>query len=345
MIRNIFTLTLNDLAIAFRNKTLQLVLIIPLFVFFSLEMVDQGDSEVHKANIGLLQNASYPPALIDGIESADLIFDVTWFGDIETAQASLKSKGIDGFLASSATEPGSVELIVLTKASLKTQAIVDGVSAIQDAVQGKRKSWLAGIRSLHDSDIQKQTLPTWILMLVLLIGFIIIPVQVAEEKEKHLLLGLLQTPIREIEWLLAKLLLGIILTMLAAGLLQLLGRFEFDGGTAAASYVAILIAAGFCFSASGIFLGFLCRSQASARTLGMLVYLPNLLPAALSEFSQKLSSVAPLLPSFHFYMPMKAILLEGGSLTTYPIELIYLLSVGLVMLLLSWLLMKKRWLM
>ncbi|TAL07354.1 MAG: ABC transporter permease [Porticoccaceae bacterium] len=344
MIRNILTLTLNDLAIAFKNKTLQLVLIIPMFVFFALEMVDQGDSGLQKVNIGLLQNTSYPRVLIDGIESADRVFDVTWLGDAEAAHASLKSKRIDGFLASSATDPGSVELIVLTKASLKTLTIVEGVSAIQDAIQGKRKSWIAGIRPLHDSDLQKQTLPTWILMLVLLVGFIIIPVQVAEEKEKHLLLGLLQTPIREIEWLLAKLLLGIILTLLAAGLLQLLGGFEFGGGTAT-SYVTILIAAGFCFSASGIFLGFLCRSQASARTLGMLVYLPNLLPAALSEFSQKLNSVAPLLPSFHFYMPMQSILLEGGSITAYPVQLIYLLSVGLVMLCLSWLLMEKRWLM
>ncbi len=344
MIRNILTLTLNDLAIAFKNKTLQLVLIIPMFVFFALEMVDQGDSGLQKVNIGLLQNTSYPPVLIDGVESADHVFDVTWLGDAEAAHASLKSKRIDGFLASSATDPGSVELIVLTQASLKTLTIVEGVSAIQDAIQGKRKSWIAGIRPLHDSDLQKQTLPTWILMLVLLVGFVVIPVQVAEEKEKHLLLGLLQTPIREIEWLLAKLLLGIILTLLAAGLLQLLGGFKFGGGIAA-SYVAILIAAGFCFSASGIFLGFLCRSQASARTLGMLVYLPNLLPAALSEFSQKLSSVAPLLPSFHFYMPTQSILLEGGSIAAYPVQLIYLLSVGLVTLCLSWSLMKKRWLM
>lgn len=344
MIRNILTLTLNDLAIAFKNKTLQLVLLIPMFVFLALEMVDQGDSGVQKVNIGLLQNASYPPALIDGIEAAERLFSVVWLGDAEAAQTALKKKRIDGFLTSSTTDPGSVELIVLTKASIKTLTIVEGISVIQDTIQGKRKSWIAGIRPLHDSSLQKQTLPTWILMLVLLIGFIIIPVQVAEEKEKHLLLGLLQTPILEIEWLLAKLLLGIMLTILAAGLLQLLGGFEFDVGTTA-SYVAILIAAGFCFSASGIFLGFLCRSQASARTLGMLVYLPNLLPAALSEFSQKLSSVAPLLPSFHFYMPMKSILLEGGSVAAYSMQLIYLLSAGLVMLFLSWLLMKKRWLM
>lgn len=60
----------------------------------------------------------------------------------------------------------------------------EGVSALQIAVEGKGKHWISENRPLLESAVQKQTLPTWILMLVLLIGFIIIPTQVAEEKEK-----------------------------------------------------------------------------------------------------------------------------------------------------------------
>ena len=41
MIRNIITLTLNDLAIAFKNKTIYLIIFIPFFVFLSLKLVDQ----------------------------------------------------------------------------------------------------------------------------------------------------------------------------------------------------------------------------------------------------------------------------------------------------------------
>ena len=40
MIRNVVILTLNDLAIAFKNKTLYLILFIPLFVFVALQLVD-----------------------------------------------------------------------------------------------------------------------------------------------------------------------------------------------------------------------------------------------------------------------------------------------------------------
>lgn len=47
-------LALNDLAIAFKNKTLLLVLFIPLFVFISLNLVDKADSQAEQIKIGLL---------------------------------------------------------------------------------------------------------------------------------------------------------------------------------------------------------------------------------------------------------------------------------------------------
>jgi ABC-2 type transport system permease protein len=91
------------------------------------------------------------------------------------------------------------------------------------------------------------------------------PAQVAEEKEKKLLLALLQAPIREIEWLIAKLFLGMILILIAVLSLHLLGRFKIENTM---SYAAFIVVGSFCFSSYGIFLGFLCRNSASARALG-----------------------------------------------------------------------------
>jgi ABC-2 type transport system permease protein len=168
------------------------------------------------------------------------------------------------------------------------------------------------------------------------------PAQVAEEKEKKLLLALLQTPMREIEWLIAKLFLGMILIFIAVLFLHLLGKFDLGN---VLSYVAFIGVGSFCFSSYGIFLGFLCRSQASARTLGVIFYLPHLLPSALSDFSRKLTAVAPFLPSYQFYGPVKSILLEQGRISNLSLEWIYLFLVGLLTFFFSYLLMKKRWLM
>lgn len=342
MIRNIALLTFNDLAMALKNKTLYLVLFIPLFVFLTLELVDNNGTDVQQIKIGLLETGDYPAGLVESIETAEGAFKVFWFVSEEQGTRWLKERNGDGVLVPPKESGGSL-LVVLEKASFETLVIVESISELQRAVED-RTNWIGEIRPLQDAEIQRQMLPTWILMLVLLVGFIVLPTQVAEEKEKKLLLGLLQTPIREAEWLLAKIALGTILIAVAALLLHVLMTFDSEPG-GRLSYIVFLLAGGFCFSAFGIFVGFLCRTQASARTLGVLFYLPHLLPSALADFSEKLSIVAPLIPSYQFYQPVRSILLDGGEVADFPLQLLALVGVGSLASFLSWWLMKRRWLM
>ncbi len=342
MIRNIITLTLHDLAVAFKNKTIYLILFIPFFVFFSLKLVDREDADFKKINIGLIQEEMYAPVILQTIKAATSVFVLSPVSNEEEGKRWLKEKKIDGLLLRSEKEQNSLVLVVLKKESLVTLSLVESFAALQKAAEGKSINWISDIKALQEGGMEKLTLPTWILMLVLLVSFIIMPAQVAEEKEKKLLLALLQTPMREIEWLIAKLFLGMILILLAVLFLHLLGNFAFGN---AFSYVAFIGVGSFCFSSYGILLGFLCRNQASARTLGVIFYLPHLLPSALSDFSQKLTALAPFLPSYQFYEPVKSILLEGGGIANLSLEWIYLFSVGLLTFCFAYLLMKKRWLM
>lgn len=344
MIMNILILAWNDLAIALQNKTLYLILFIPVFVFVALQLVDPGDATSQRLKIGLLEQRNYPPAMVESLQSASPSLEVTWFAqEVQARQWLAESKG-DGILIPQGTSTIATALIVPQAASLQTVAIVEYVSSLQRAQEGWGANWIAQIQPLRESGLQTQMLPTWILMLVLMVGFIVLPAQVAEEKEKKLLLGLLQTPIREVEWLLAKVFFGITLILIAAILLHLLTAREFDLG-GGMHYLVFLLAGGFCFSAVGILVGFLCRSQASARTLGVLFYVPLLLPSALADFSKPLHSVAPWIPSYQLYRPIKSILLQGGGVSDFPLDLLALLAVGLVATFLSYQLMKGRWLM
>jgi len=342
MMRNILVLVFNDLAIAFKNKTFFLILFIPLFVFVSLNLVDRADLNASKVKIGLLQHYAYAPEITRSVNAAEKFFEVTWVQDEKEGMRLLKEHKIDGILTRNEKAPGSLALLVLKKGSLHTIAIVQNFSALQKVAEGRGPDWITDIKSLHQGGIQRETLPTWILMLVLLIGFIILPAQVAEEKEKKLLLALLQTPIHEVQWLTAKLILGIVLSITAVLFLHLLGKF---GPVHLFSYIAFIIAGSYCFSAYGIFLGFLCHNQASARTLGVIFYLPHLLPSAMSDISQKLTVVAPLLPSYQLYKPLQSILLEDGSMTDMTFDWVYLFLLGSLMFYFSCLLMKRRWLM
>lgn len=335
MIKNIFTLTLNDLAIAIKNKTIFLIFFIPLFVFFTLKLVDSKSTELKVINIGLIKNEKYAPIVFKSIQSAKKIFHINYVETIEEGKKQIKEKRLDGLLLK------SEELVVLKKESLTTLSIVESLNALQQAVEGK-KNWISNVKALQSTDIQKESLPTWILMLVLLVGFVIMPSQVAEEKEKRLLLSLLQTPMREIEWLLAKAIMGTILTSSAIYMLHLMGNFKSGVNF---SYIIMILLGSFCFSSYGIFLGFLCRSQASARILGVIFYLPHLLPSALSDFSRKLDVVAPILPSYHFYESVKLILFDQVKISSLGFESMYLLLIGALTFFMSYFLMKKRWLM
>lgn len=340
--RNILILVLNDLAFAFKNKTFILILFIPLFVFVSLNLVDRTDPGVSKVKIGLLQNYAYSPEITRSIETAESLVGVTWIQNEKQGIALLKAHKIDGILSGSDETPGRLVLLVLKKQSLHTITIIQNFSALQKVAEGAGPDWIANVTSLHHGDVQRETLPTWVLMLILLVGFIVLPAQVAEEKEKKLLLALLQTPIHESQWLMAKLILGMVLIITAVLFLHLLGQF---GPVHLFDYIALILVGGYCFSAFGVFLGFLCSTQAGARTLGLVFFLPHLLPSALSDVSEKLTAVAPLLPSYQLYKPLRSILLEDGRLVGMTFDWIYLLLLGTLMLYLSWFLMKRRWLM
>lgn len=342
MIRNILALTCNDLAIALKNKTIYLIIFIPFFVFMSLNFIDSAKLDAGTVKIGFIENEAYAPDIMQSVKAAQQIITMTWVQNEQEGTQLLKAKKIDGVLLRNKNDAGSLTLLVLKKEAFQTMVIVESFLALQDRAEGNRPAWIADIETLYAGGMQRQTLPTWILMIVLLIGFIILPAQVAEEKEKNLILALLQTPVGEVQWLIAKVLTGIILTMLAILLLHLLGGF---GVANLPDYIAFIAIGGFCFSAYGIFLGLLCRNQASARALGVIFYLPHLLPSALSDFSQQLSAVAPLLPSYPFYGSIKALLLEEGTIVPLSFEWIYLVLVGALTFYLSGLLIKRRWLM
>lgn len=340
--KTILVLVLHDLAVAFKNKTIYLILFIPLFVFISLRLIDRTDADASSVRIGFIQEGPYDPRIVQWIQAPKANVELTWVQNEEEGKRLLKEKQIDGVLVNNEDVPGSLAILVLREDSIHTLAIVEHFAALQRAAEGYRERWITGIRTLQDGDTQKQTLPTWILMIVLLVGFIILPAQVAEEKEKKLLVALLQTPMHEVQWLVAKLITGMILIAIAVSFLHLLGTSGVDHYF---DYIALIAAGSFCFCAYGIFLGFLCRHQAAARTLGVIFYLPHLLPCALSESSQKLSMVAPFLPSYQLYEPLRSVLLENVRLWNMPLGWVYLLPVGVFTLCLSFLLMKRRWLM
>jgi ABC-2 type transport system permease protein len=341
MIKNIITLVLNDFAVSFNNKSIFLILFIPFFIIISVKLTDRSGLPFNKISIGLIQNEIYPSLIMKNMAAADKSFMVYRVSLVDGMQR-LKDRKLDGILLKNTKEPESLKLLVLRRESFQTSSILASFSALQKTAAGVEKNWISDIKTLQEGGVQEQMLATWVLMMVLLVSCIIIPAQVAEEKEKKLLIGLLQTPMRETEWLIAKLLTGLILINTAVMILHWPVGYKFIKNP---GYILFLEAGSFCFISFGILLGFLCRTQASARTLGFLFYLPLLIPSALSDFSIKLNKIAFFIPSYQLYNPLRSILLENSRLSSFWQDWMFLLLLGVVTLSFSYTLMKRRWLM
>ena len=291
-------------------------------------------------NVGLVKHLNYPEPLLNGLGAAGQTFLVTWHDDQDKGQEALRQKHIDGLLLPRKESPG-IDVMVFRKASIRGAALVESLMTLQRSVED-RPPWVSNILTLDQGGLEEESLPTWILMMLLMVGFVVMPTQVAEEKEKRLLLGLLQTPISENTWLIAKIVTGMILGLGSVAMLHVLSQVSCSHWF---SYIAFLCVGSFYFSGLGILLGLLCRTQAAARALGLVFYLPHLLPSALGDFSQKMNAVAQIVPSYQFYVPIKSILQQGGSLALFSSQIVYLSLAGAAFSLLASHLLKKRWLM
>ncbi len=340
--KNIFILLCHDVAFAIKSKSIYLVLFIPLFIFTSDHLIDRSKIEGDKFKLAFISSQATAASIAQALKQAEKIVEVIAVKNEAEGRIFLKEHTVQGVVVEEKPGSNQVSLIVLRKDSAETLSIVQLFSALQRAQESKSPSWISQITALHQGGLQSLNLTTWILMIVLLVSFIILPAQVAEEKEKKLILAVLQTPTLESQWLISKILFGIVLSLASIILLALLNPFFPDHPLECLAFIAL---GGYCFSAAGIFLGLLCRHQASARTLGFIFYLPLLLPSALGDFSKKLTSVAPFLPSYQFFSPLHDLLFDGAHLSGLMFPMAYLFGLGSVLLCCSYLLMQKRWLM
>jgi len=341
MSRSLMILVAHDLAVAWKSKTLILLVCVPLFVYGTLLLVDRHDGPPSAVRIGFLANEPFDRVLRTHMESASGLFSLHEVAHREEGMGLLKKRELDGLMIPEDLYPERVAVIVLKKNDPITLQMVQHLAALQIAVEGDRPNWLSSLTPLQPDSLEVQSMPTWILMVLLLVAFFVLPAQVAEEKEKQSLLGLLQTPMRESEWLAAKLIYGLMLMSVAVLALLALGQSLWVPWT----FWVTLTVGCLCFGAMGIALGLLCRSQASARTFGVIIYLPLLLPAALSDASERFRLIAPFLPSHAFFHPIQSILLDSDPGRGFALEWLVLVLMGGAASWMSFRLIQARWLM
>ncbi len=336
---NIGTLVFHDLAIAFKNKTFILLLCIPLFVYGLMAVVNKTATSDSRISLALVENGKTDPSITVAINSIPEIFSFREVHTVEEGLLLLKNGEIDGLLTAAENNRAQVGLTVLKKDSPATLVITQAFLSLQIATMGTGSSWISDISAVQASAPELQSLPTWILMVILLVALFVLPAQVAEEKEKQWLSGLLQTPMTEQEWLAAKVIFTTLLMFVTVLVLQFLGgQFALPW-----TYYVTVLLGGYCFNSIGLAVGLLCRNQATARTFGVILYLPLLVPVALSDASTQFLKIARWTPSFALYEPLQEILLYGGTGAVFFWPWIFLVVLGSAACVLSFKLIRVRW--
>ena len=342
MIFNVLILACHDIAVAFRNKSIFVLVFVPLLVGLAFRVTEDQVGGRHPSHIALIYGESYPEEMISSLPAMRKIMKVDWIDSADIAPSKLRDKTFDGVLLTNNTVPPRVELLVHRKHAVTTVTIIENIAAIQRGREGQSPNWIAGVTAIRKETRLAETIPTWVLMNLLLVGLLMIPAQVAGEKEGKQLLGILMTPAHEAEWLGAKLIMGVSLSLFSVFLLHI---FCQQNVANLFSYLVFLSVGSLYFSSIGILLGSLCETQASARALGICFYIPHLLPPALADFSQKMAAIASFIPSIQFYLPIKSILIDDSQAMLFLPESLYLTAGATIALISSMILIRRRWLM
>jgi ABC-2 type transport system permease protein len=172
-----------------------------------------------------------------------------------------------------------------------------------------------------------------IILLVLalsMVGNLVVPVLMVEEKEKHTLQVLLVSPARPVDVVVGKALTGLIYSLLVAGVLLALSQ----GLTGDLPVTIIIVLLGSLFMvAVGLLIGGLCHTTAQVNTWATIIMLVLVLPVWSIEALQPpafVDAATRLIPSYYLVKPLGLALAGQVSLTQVWVDLAILAGSAIV---------------
>ncbi len=135
------------------------------------------------------------------------------------------------------------------------------------------------------------------IMSIAIVPATILPMMIAEEKEKYTLRSLMLANVKGIEFLAAKLEVCLVLTLIDALLI-----FFLAGGEAEhlIVYIAAVLLASFGLSFLGAVTGLLAKDQSSAGTISTPLLLIIMIPPLFSGLNEVITKIAVLVPTTSF---------------------------------------------
>jgi len=285
----------KDMKEFFRNKTIIIVIILPLLAsLFFLIIEDAGLNK--EFNLGLIdQNkTNFNQYVSNNIANLNLIN----YNNIESAQKDVGSN-IDGIIEINSKENYNIYLDASNTNSyffLQNQ-----IEQIVDNYLNIKPKYSIEVTPLNQIEGRLNFLPIWLTITITMIGVLIISGNLAEEKENKTMDAVFIAPAYNYLFLIGKILSGVLLsTFTALIMLFINGFYRQPIINILLVFIAIFLSS-LVFNVIGLIIGAKSESQSSARSIGTIIYFPLLFPTLIYNLSEITELIAKFFPTYYLF--------------------------------------------
>jgi ABC-2 type transport system permease protein len=285
----------KDMKEFFRNKTIIIVIILPLLAsLFFLIIEDAGLNK--EFNLGLIDqnNTEFNQYVSNNIANLNLIN----YNNIESAQKDVGSN-IDGIIEINSKENYNIYLDASNTNSyffLQNQ-----IEQIIDNYLNIKPQYSIQVIPLNQIEGRLNFLPIWLTITITMIGVLIISGNLAEEKENKTMDAVFIAPAYNYLFLIGKILSGVLLsTFTALIMLFINGFYRQPIINILLVFIAIFLSS-LVFNVIGLIIGAKSESQSSARSIGTIIYFPLLFPTLIYNLSEITELIAKFFPTYYLF--------------------------------------------
>ena len=308
-LRIIISLIKKDLLYFFRNKTILIVVVLPVLASIFFLLIETGLFQI-EYDLGLITKNN-----LQIISSNYQEINFIEYQNIETAQENLNT--IDGILEYQSENQFKLYLNNLDPTEILM--LERYLNEIIISTLDYEMPFELNIELIDSQSPFNDLISLWLAITVAMIGIVVMSGDLAEEKDNKTLEGIYIAPISNKLFLSSKIISGSILALITAIIILIFNLFIESSLTINSLLLTIpvLLAGTLIFNIIGIIIGLKSKSQSSARSLATIIYFLVVFPGLLATFSPAFEFIGRITPTYY--------LIRGLQLNNILTNLIFLL--------------------
>lgn len=305
----IISLIKKDLLYFIRNKTILIVIILPVLASIFFLLIETGLFQI-EYQLGLITENKLE---LDSTNYQEINF--IEYQNLEEARENLDT--INGYLEFNADNQFKLYLNNLDPTEI---LIVERyLNQIIISSMNYTMPFELNIELIDNQSPFNDLISLWLAITIAMIGIVVMSGDLAEEKDNKTLEGIYIAPISNQLFLSSKIISGTILALITAIIILIFNLFIESSLTinSLLLILPILLAGALIFNIIGIIIGLKSKSQSSARSLATIIYFLIVFPGLLATFSPAFEFVGRITPTYY--------LIRGLQLKNIPTNLVFLL--------------------